>query len=107
MLANRVLLALIFLIAGGSKLFIAGPGNVGTMLASLGIPLAAFFAWVVPVAELLSGISLLTGYMMKYFAWLPVVIMVVAIITAYRTNPLQIAIHLLIASNAAYWALKG
>lgn len=64
-LAGRVLLSLIFIIAGFGKLT-ATAGTAGYMQA-MGVP--TVLLWPTIALELLGGIALLVGFQTKYVAW--------------------------------------
>jgi len=84
MIANRILLGLLMLGAGLVKLFVMGPEAVTGML--LGIVLfswaASFWAWVLILAEIGSGVAILANYRLKDVAFVPAIILVVAAFTA-------------------------
>lgn len=63
--AGRILLSIIFITAGLSKLA-APAGTVGYMQA-MGVP--TFLLWPTIALELIGGIALLVGYRTKYVAW--------------------------------------
>lgn len=70
--AIRVIIGLMFILAGWSKLsgLLAGSGPTG-MLEGIAVfawaPL--FFAWVLTLTELVFGIFVFTGYKVKYTTW--------------------------------------
>lgn len=96
---NRVLLGLLFLVAGLMKLFVIKPAGVEGMLSGLGFPVAIFFAWILILVELLGGLSILANWKVKYASYLLLVVMVVAAFTAYLANWSQMLFHLAVASN--------
>lgn len=62
-LGGRILLGLLFLLAGYNKLM--GDGGVsgfGAGLESMGLPLPMLLAWVVVAIEILGGAALILGY---------------------------------------------
>jgi putative oxidoreductase len=63
--AGRILLSLIFIVAGFGKLT-ATAGTAGYMQA-MGVP--TFLLWPTIALELLGGIALLVGYRTQYVAW--------------------------------------
>jgi putative oxidoreductase len=63
--AGRILLSLIFIVAGFGKLT-ATAGTAGYMQA-MGVP--TFLLWPTIALELLGGIALLVGYRTQYIAW--------------------------------------
>lgn len=64
-LVGRVLLALIFIIAGAGKL--ANPAGTAGYIASMGLP--GFLVWPTIALELLGGIALAIGYQTKWVSW--------------------------------------
>ncbi len=83
----RVVIGLIFIIAGYGKLF-GAPGIEGFsgMLAGIGFPLAAALAVVIGIIELVGGLMLLVGLWTKIPATLLAIIMLVAVITVHLKN---------------------
>jgi len=67
LLIGRVLMSIIFIMAGISKLG-AVAGTAGYM-ASMGIPLPNITVWLVIALELLGGIAILLGFFTRYAAW--------------------------------------
>lgn len=67
LLIGRVLMSVIFIMAGISKLG-AVDGTAGYM-ASLGIPAAGLAVWLVIALEILGGLAILTGFFTRYAAW--------------------------------------
>lgn len=62
-LLGRVLLGLLFLLAGYNKL--TGDGGVSgfaDMLTTMGMPVAMLLAWVVVLVEIVGGAALILGY---------------------------------------------
>lgn len=60
LLIGRILLAVIFILAGFSKLMSVG-GTIG-YLASLGLPAPGLLVWVVIAIELIGGLAILVGF---------------------------------------------
>ena len=83
----RMMIGLIFIVAGFGKLF-AAPGIAGftTMLEGLGFPLAAFLAVVVGVVELLGGIFLFIGVWTRESATALAVVILVALFVMRLPN---------------------
>lgn len=98
-LVNRIVLGLLFLVAGLMKLFVFKPSGVTGMLSELGFPGAMFFAWVLILVELLGGLSLIINWKAKYACYLLIVVMVVAAFTSYWANWTQMLFHLAAATN--------
>jgi putative oxidoreductase len=63
-LVSRILLGLIFVLAGLGKLM--DPAGQGAYVASGGLP--AFFVWPAMALELLGGIALIIGYKARWAA---------------------------------------
>ena len=77
----RIILGLVFIYHGYSKLF----GSIGIdgftgMLTGLGVPLAMVFAVLVALIEFVGGISVLVGFKVQYAAFLLGMVMVFAIL---------------------------
>jgi len=67
LLIGRVLLSIIFIFAGVSKLGSVA-GTAGYM-ASMGIPLPGLTVWLVIALEILGGLAILLGFFTRYAAW--------------------------------------
>jgi len=67
LLIGRVLLSIIFIMAGVSKL--GGVAGTAGYMASMGIPLPNLTVWLVIALELLGGIAILLGFFTRYTAW--------------------------------------
>jgi putative oxidoreductase len=67
LLAARILLSLMFILAGFSKLGAVG-GTAGYM-AGLGIPAAGLMVWLVIALEILGGLAILVGLLTRYVSW--------------------------------------
>ena len=87
-LAARLVLGLIFILAGIGKLFGPAPGIEGFtgMLTGLGIPVAGVMAIIVGIIELVGGVLLIIGFLDKYAALLLAIIMLVATIMVHIPN---------------------
>ncbi|MDN2568380.1 DoxX family protein [Aquibium sp. A9E412] len=59
-LIGRFLLAVIFILAGFSKL--ADPAGTAAYMQGVGLPWPAFTAWAVSLFELVAGLFVLVGY---------------------------------------------
>jgi len=97
--SNRILLGLLMLIPGISKLFLIGPSGVTGMLSGIGFPLAAFFAWVLIILEIGSGTAIILNWKIKYSITPAAVILLVAILTVHLGNTTSILLHLVAISN--------
>lgn len=60
LLVGRILLALLFIVAGYGKLS-GGPANFAGYLTQMGFPAAILFAWATTAVELLGGLAILVG----------------------------------------------
>ena len=108
-----LLLGLVMLVPGLMKLLVMKPANVAGFLGSLGIPAPNVLVWVLIASEIGSGAAILASFVLKgvplkYVAWLPVVVLVVAAATAlkpYGQNSSNILLHLIAASDFALLAL--
>lgn len=87
------------LVPGLLKLFVMGPSAVASMLGSFGFPAAMFFAWLLIILEIGSGLAVLIGWKLEYTAIVPAVILVIAGLLVYRTDYGNLLMHLVIASN--------
>lgn len=96
---NWILLGLVMLIPGLLKLFVMGPAAVTGMLAGIGFPAAAFFAWVLIILEILTGALIFARYKLQYVAWIPAIILVVAALTVHWGDWAGVLVHLALASN--------
>lgn len=67
LLVSRILMSLIFIMAGLSKIGAVG-GTAGYM-TSLGVPAASLTVWLVIALEILGGIAILVGFFTRYAAW--------------------------------------
>jgi len=67
LLIGRVLLSIIFIMAGASKL--GGVAGTAGYMASMGIPLPNLTVWAVIALELLGGVAILVGFFTRYTAW--------------------------------------
>ncbi|MCB1382600.1 MAG: DoxX family protein [Notoacmeibacter sp.] len=68
LLAGRVLMAFIFIMAGWSKLAGGIEGTAG-YIASVGLPAATALAWLAGIFELVAGLFILAGFFTRYTAW--------------------------------------
>ncbi len=75
--ALRIGVGGIFLTAGIMKL--VDPSMVTGMLGGMGFPAAAFWTWVLILAEVLCGASVLLGFRLKWTAIPLAIVMLVAI----------------------------
>ena len=68
LLAGRILMAFIFIMAGFGKLAGGIEGTAG-YIASVGLPAATLLAWLAAIFELVAGILILVGFMTRQTAW--------------------------------------
>jgi len=86
----RLILAAIFIVHGGQKLFglFGGSGIEGTIgfFASQGIEPALFFAWLVALVEFFGGIAMIIGLLTRIFAIALTIDMLVAMTVVHFEN---------------------
>jgi len=82
LLVGRILLALVFLIAGTRKLM-AVAGTAG-YFAKLGFPMPEVMVWVAIVVEIGGAILLIAGWKVRWAAWLLAIFTLVATFAAHR-----------------------
>jgi len=101
---NSILLGILMLVPGIMKLFVIGPSAVTGMLSSFGFPIAGFFAWILILAEIITGIAILARWNLKYTTIPPAIIIVFAgLLTSLSLQTLPLFLmHLVIASNYIY-----
>jgi putative oxidoreductase len=66
LLPLRLVVAAVFLMHGGMKLFVMGMAGVTGMFTHMGIPLAAIAAPLVTAVEILGGLAVLTGVFTRW-----------------------------------------
>jgi len=92
LLVGRILLSLVFLVAGYRKLM-AVAGSAG-YLAKLGFPMPDVMVWVAIAIELGAGILLVLGWKARWAAWLLALFTLIAAFAAHRfweVDPAQYA----------------
>src|SRR5687767_5196286 len=92
MLVGRILLSLVFLIAGYRKLM--GVAASAGYFAKLGFPMPDVMVWVAIAIELGGGILLVLGWKARWAAWFLALFTVIAAIAAHRfweVDPAQYA----------------
>ena len=110
-LVNRILLALVLLVAGLTKLFIVKPSAVTEMLTGMSFPVPVILAWILILSEIVFGIAILVKWNLKQTVIPAIIIFVIAAFTFWTYGPGaqngpnwgQVLIHLALASN--YWLL--
>ena len=68
LIAARILLALIFILAGAMKF--GGIEGTAGYIASVGLPAATLLAWLAAIFELVAGIAILVGFQTRNVAYL-------------------------------------
>ena len=105
---NRILLGLLMIVPGLLKLFVVGPTGVSGMLSGIAIFAWApmFWAWVLILGETISGAAILSNYKLKYFAIVPVIVLVTATLFMLvnwadlgKTAWSNVLMHLAVSSN--------
>lgn len=78
---NRILLGLLMLVAGLLKIFVTGFDAVSGMLSKIILFSWApiFWAWVLIIGEVGSGLAVIANWKLKYTAMISVIILVIAI----------------------------
>jgi putative oxidoreductase len=82
MLVGRILLSLVFLIAGYRKLM--GVAASAGYFAKLGFPMPEVMVWVAIAIELGGAILLIVGWKTRWVAWLLALFTVIAAFAAHR-----------------------
>ncbi len=98
---NRILLGLLMLVPGLTKLFVNGSDTVIKMLSgnALFSWSPTFWAWVLILSEIVFGIAILAKWKLQHSVWPPIVIMLVVAFTISWGNWSSFIMHLVIASN--------
>jgi putative oxidoreductase len=91
----RIGIAFLFIPSGIKKLL--SPSNFANFLNQIGIPVPAFFTWIVLLSEILFGLAVLAGWNIKYAIWPLLIILIIAMIfvTIPSGDFSGIAFHLL------------
>ena len=82
LLVGRILLALVFLVAGIRKLM-AVAGTVG-YFTKLGMPMPEVMVWISILIEIGGAVLLIVGWQTRRVAWLMIVFVAVATLMAHR-----------------------
>ncbi|CAN5868512.1 DoxX family protein [soil metagenome] len=82
----RVVVGLVFLVNGASKVLFGGLGETSAAISSAGIPAAGIVALAVGGLEFVAGILLTLGVLIRPFAVLLAVEMVFAILLVHLQN---------------------
>lgn len=84
MWVNTALLGLLMLIPGIAKLIAGATGIAGFLSGNWLLSWAPmFWAWVLIVAEIGSGLAILARWKLEKVAWIPVIILGIAIVTVH------------------------
>ncbi|MEC9342261.1 MAG: DoxX family protein [Pseudomonadota bacterium] len=78
LLVARILLSVMFIMAGASKF--AGIAGTAAYLSSVGLPAPTLLAWLTAVFEVVAGLAVLLGFMTRYASWALAAFCVVAAI---------------------------
>lgn len=96
-LIGRVLLGLLFLVAGVNKLM-GGVEGVAGMIASAGLPLPMLLAWLTIAVEIIAGAALIVGWKTRHAAGVLAAFTVLATLIYHADFPAQLTAFL---KNAA------
>lgn len=80
LLPLRLVIALVFIMHGGQKLFVYGIPGTSEAMRGMGIPLPEVAAIIVTAVELFGGLAILAGFYTRWAALLLVGDMAVAIV---------------------------
>jgi uncharacterized membrane protein YphA (DoxX/SURF4 family) len=114
MAVNVILLGLLMLVPGLLKLFSYKVSGVSSMLSGIFLFAwaPAFWAVILIIGEIGSGLAILTRWKLKYTAWIPVIILTVATLTVAikwsaigTTNWTNLLFHLIAISNYLWIAM--
>jgi uncharacterized membrane protein YphA (DoxX/SURF4 family) len=83
MMANSILLGLLMLVAGLTKLLVMGPDAVSGMMSGIALFSWApmFWAWVLIILEIGAGIAILSKWKLFYATKVAAIILLVATLT--------------------------
>lgn len=98
LLIARILLALIFILAGLNKF-----GNIaGTAgyIGSVGLPMGTLLAWATAIFEVVAGIAILIGFQTKLAAWALALFCIVAAVIFHNNFGDQIQMILFMKNLA-------
>ncbi|MCL4852676.1 MAG: DoxX family protein [Bryobacteraceae bacterium] len=110
----RVMVAVIFIVHGGQKLFVYGLGGVGESFGKMGLPAPAITAALVAIIEFFGGLALLVGFFTRYAALLIAAVMTGAVLLVHlnkgffvSSGGFEFALLLLVASLTLAMAGPG
>ena len=111
LLPLRIVIATVFLMHGGQKLFVYGLAGTAGAMESMGIPLPQVSAFLVTVVELAGGLAILLGYKIAWAALLLAIDMLVAILAVRIKGgffaPAGVEFELTLLGGALTLALLG
>jgi uncharacterized membrane protein YphA (DoxX/SURF4 family) len=116
LIVNTILLGLLMLIPGLMKAFSFGATGVSSMLSGIFLfswaPL--FWAWVLIIAEIGSGVAILARWKLKHVAYIPVIILGVAVLftginwsNLGQTNLTNLLFHLIAIANYLWLGMSS
>jgi len=98
-------LGILFFFAGIIK--IMNMEDTVKMVSNVGFPAAAFFAWLLLLTEIVFGVMLLIGWKVQYTTIPLIVVIVIAILTVTRNDPMQLLKDLSILASLVGLMLMG
>ena len=96
-LAARSLLAVPFLVTGVTKL--ADPSGIARMLGALNLPAPEFLGWLVGLCEVVGGLALVTGILVRIAGPLLALWCVVAGLVVHLHMPIDLMKNLALAGG--------
>lgn len=106
LLVSRILLALLFIVAGYGKLA-GGPANFAGHLTQMGFPAAIFFAWATTALELLGGLAILIGLATRPVAAALALFCIATALVAHLGQSTELLKNLAIAGGYLLLAVTG
>ena len=103
---NRIVLGLVMLVPGLTKLFVNGSEGVSGMLSGMFLFSWApmFWAWILILSEILFGLAILANYKLKYTVIPPIIILLVAAFLVSWGSWGSFFLHLAAITNLALLA---
>ena len=97
-LTERILLGLVMLVPGLSNLFISTPAGVTGFMQTISLFAwaPAFWAWVLILTSILSGLAILANWKLDYAVIPPMIILLVAAFTVVWGNWPTFLLHLIV-----------
>ena len=88
-LIGRILLAIIFIMAGLGKF--ADSAGQAAYFGSVGLPMPGVLVWLVGIFELVAGIAVLVGFMTRPAAYLLAIFTIASAVVAHTSfgNPIE------------------